>query len=231
MPCREAGTKPLPGKAQGFYTPSCRSGGHGVAERNRAGAPGNRELAATFKAMIAVIDRQIEHLDRAIETLLRTDEALKRRAVMIIAERIGRNCSSSYRYPAGTGANGPETSCGTCRTGTPSQRERKDGWISQNARWAARGWNNPVHARNAGSARTGRVCFLLQTLVAPCKKSTSPCGRHGELVEPQCTHQRLQSSKELMTDRQVFDDKARAPYPPLRRFNQSQRQHAKSRKN
>jgi transposase len=56
-----------------------------VAERNRAGAPGNRELAATFKAMIAVIDRQIKQLDLAIETLMRTDEALKRRADVVIA--------------------------------------------------------------------------------------------------------------------------------------------------
>lgn len=56
-----------------------------VAERNRAGAPGNRELAATFKAMIAVIDRQIKHLDQAIATLMCTDEALKRRADVVTA--------------------------------------------------------------------------------------------------------------------------------------------------
>lgn len=43
-----------------------------VAEQNRAKAPGARELAATFKAVLAVLDRQIKAIDQAIGTLLRT---------------------------------------------------------------------------------------------------------------------------------------------------------------
>lgn len=43
-----------------------------VAERNRAKAPGTAELAATFTAMLAVIERQIRLIDQAIRTLMRS---------------------------------------------------------------------------------------------------------------------------------------------------------------
>lgn len=43
-----------------------------VAEMNRARAPGGKDLADTFKAVLAVIARQIKAIDQAIGTLLRT---------------------------------------------------------------------------------------------------------------------------------------------------------------
>lgn len=51
-----------------------------VAERNRAKAPGGRELAQTFKDMLAVIDRQIKRLDQVIHALITTTDALRHRA-------------------------------------------------------------------------------------------------------------------------------------------------------
>jgi transposase len=50
-----------------------------VAEQNRAKAPGAAELAASFKAVLAVIIRQIEAVDHAIEKLAAQSAPLKRR--------------------------------------------------------------------------------------------------------------------------------------------------------
>jgi transposase len=50
-----------------------------VAERNRSKAPGAGELAASFKAMLVVINRQIALLDKAIRALMRS-QPLARRA-------------------------------------------------------------------------------------------------------------------------------------------------------
>lgn len=43
-----------------------------VAEQNRAKAPGASELAATFRAVLAVLERQIKRVDQAIQALMRT---------------------------------------------------------------------------------------------------------------------------------------------------------------
>lgn len=43
-----------------------------VAEQNRAKAPGASELAATFRAVLAVIERQIKRVDQAILALMRS---------------------------------------------------------------------------------------------------------------------------------------------------------------
>lgn len=43
-----------------------------VAEQNRAKAPGARELAATFRAVLAVLERQIKRVDQAIQALMCT---------------------------------------------------------------------------------------------------------------------------------------------------------------
>lgn len=50
-----------------------------VAERNRSKAPGAAELAASFKAMLTVINRQIALLDKSIRALMRS-QPLARRA-------------------------------------------------------------------------------------------------------------------------------------------------------
>lgn len=50
-----------------------------VAEHNRAKAPAARELAASFKAMLAAIGRQIKAIDAAIESLLAKSPSLNRR--------------------------------------------------------------------------------------------------------------------------------------------------------
>lgn len=53
-----------------------------IAEQNRAKAPGARELAASFKAMLAVIARQIATIDAAINSLIAQSPALKRRSAI-----------------------------------------------------------------------------------------------------------------------------------------------------
>jgi hypothetical protein len=55
-----------------------------VAEQNRAKAPGARELEATFKAVLAVIERQIKRLDQAIRALMCTG-ILKRKLDVVTA--------------------------------------------------------------------------------------------------------------------------------------------------
>jgi transposase len=60
-----------------------------VAEQNRAKAPapggsGASELAATFRAVLAVLDRQIARLDQAIRALMRTGP-LKRKCDVVTA--------------------------------------------------------------------------------------------------------------------------------------------------
>lgn len=53
-----------------------------VAEQNRAAAPGARELAASFRAVLAVIVRQIGVLDAAITRLTAENAALRRRTAV-----------------------------------------------------------------------------------------------------------------------------------------------------
>jgi transposase len=55
-----------------------------VAERNRAKAPGASELAATFRAVLAVIERQIRLIDQEIRTLMR-NSPLKGRLEIVTA--------------------------------------------------------------------------------------------------------------------------------------------------
>ena len=55
-----------------------------VAERNRAKAPGAAELAATFRAVLAVIERQIRLIDQAIRALMR-NSPLKGRLDVVTA--------------------------------------------------------------------------------------------------------------------------------------------------
>ena len=60
-----------------------------VAEHNRAKAPGAHELAATFKAMLTVIDRQIKRLDQAIDALMRTGTLKRRGEIATAMQGIG----------------------------------------------------------------------------------------------------------------------------------------------
>lgn len=53
------------------------------AEQNRAKAPAHKPLAASFKAIIAVIQRQIEAIEHAIAAVIRQSSSLARRAAII----------------------------------------------------------------------------------------------------------------------------------------------------
>jgi transposase len=55
-----------------------------VAERNRANAPGAGELADTFRAVLAVLERQIKRVELAIQALMRTG-VLKHKADVVTA--------------------------------------------------------------------------------------------------------------------------------------------------
>lgn len=67
-----------------------------VAEQNRASAPGAAGLAASFKAMLAVVTRQIQQLDEAIKALIAQASALSRRAAVCTAMNgIGPVCAAA----------------------------------------------------------------------------------------------------------------------------------------
>lgn len=55
-----------------------------VAEQNRAKAPGASKLAATFRAVLAVLERQIKRVDQAIQALMRTSP-LKQKCDVVTA--------------------------------------------------------------------------------------------------------------------------------------------------
>ncbi len=56
-----------------------------VAEKNRSKAPGGRDLAASFKAVIKVVERQIQLIDAAMRELIANSSALKHRAAVCTA--------------------------------------------------------------------------------------------------------------------------------------------------
>ena len=56
-----------------------------VAEQNRSKAPGAKSLAASFKAVLAVIKRQIETVDALIAATVARSRALKQRAEICTA--------------------------------------------------------------------------------------------------------------------------------------------------
>ena len=56
-----------------------------VAEQNRAKAPGASDLAATFKAVLAVLERQIKHVDQAIQALMHSRPLLKHKLTVVTA--------------------------------------------------------------------------------------------------------------------------------------------------
>lgn len=56
-----------------------------VAEQNRAKAPCGRPLAASFKAVIATVNRQIKAIEAAISAQAASNEALKRRVAVCTA--------------------------------------------------------------------------------------------------------------------------------------------------
>jgi transposase len=66
-----------------------------VAEQNRAKGPGSGELAATFKAMLDVINRQITLLDKAIRVLIRSDPLARRADIATAMKGIGQTTAAA----------------------------------------------------------------------------------------------------------------------------------------
>lgn len=66
-----------------------------VAEHNRAKAPGGDELAATFKAVLEVINRQIKLVDKAIRTLMRSAPLNDRAEVATAMTGIGETTAAA----------------------------------------------------------------------------------------------------------------------------------------
>lgn len=71
-----------------------------VAEQNRARAPGSggsgtSELAASFRAVLAVLERQIERLDQAIRVLMRTDPLKHKGDVMTAMPGIAQTTAAA----------------------------------------------------------------------------------------------------------------------------------------
>lgn len=66
-----------------------------VAEQNRAKAPGAGELAASFRAVLAVLERQIQIIEQSIRALMSAG-ALKRRADVVTAMKgIGQTTAAA----------------------------------------------------------------------------------------------------------------------------------------
>lgn len=67
-----------------------------VAEQNRARAPGARELAASFKAVLTVIAKQIAAIDAAIQSILARPGSLNRRVEICTGMNgIGRHTAAA----------------------------------------------------------------------------------------------------------------------------------------
>jgi len=66
-----------------------------VAEQNRAKAPGARELAASFKAVLTVIERQIKLVDQAILALMRSGPLKQKCDVMTAMPGIARTTAAA----------------------------------------------------------------------------------------------------------------------------------------
>jgi transposase len=91
-----------------------------VAEQNRSKAPGAGEMAATFRAVLAVLDRQIRSIEKAIRALMRTGppEAQGRHRDRHDGDRPDHRRSSAGRH-AGTRHHGPQAG------GRPWQASRR----------------------------------------------------------------------------------------------------------
>ncbi len=66
-----------------------------VAEQNRAKSPGGGELAATFTAMLDVVNRQISLLDKAIRALMRSDPLARRANIATAMKGIGQTTAAA----------------------------------------------------------------------------------------------------------------------------------------
>lgn len=66
-----------------------------VAEHNRSKAPGSRELASTFKAMLAAINRQIALLDKAIRALMHAPPLARRAETATAMTGIGETTAAA----------------------------------------------------------------------------------------------------------------------------------------
>jgi len=66
-----------------------------VAEHNRSKAPGSRELASTFKAMLDVINRQIALLDKAIRALMHAPPLARRAETATAMTGIGETTAAA----------------------------------------------------------------------------------------------------------------------------------------
>lgn len=66
-----------------------------VAEQNRAKAPGAREVAATFKAMLAVIGQQIALVDKAIKALTRVEPFKRKIDVMTAMHGVAQTTAAA----------------------------------------------------------------------------------------------------------------------------------------
>jgi transposase len=67
-----------------------------VAERNRSRAPGAKPIAASFRAILAALERQIDALDAAIAALVARSRSLARRIAVCTAMRgIGLTCAAT----------------------------------------------------------------------------------------------------------------------------------------
>lgn len=66
-----------------------------VAEQNRAKAPGAGDLAASFRAVLAVLERQIQHVEQAIRLLMRTGTLKHRTDVVTAMTGIGQTTAAA----------------------------------------------------------------------------------------------------------------------------------------
>lgn len=66
-----------------------------VAEQNRAKAPGAGDLAASFRAVLAVLDRQIQHVEKAIRALMSAGPLKQKTDVVTAMTGIGQTTAAA----------------------------------------------------------------------------------------------------------------------------------------
>lgn len=66
-----------------------------VAEQNRAKAPGAGDLAASFRAVLAVLDRQIQHVEKAIRAIISSGSLKQKTDVVTAMTGIGQTTAAA----------------------------------------------------------------------------------------------------------------------------------------
>ncbi len=183
-----------------------------VAENNRTAAPQAKlakgELAASFRAMRATIDKQIKAIEAAIAKRAKRQTLKPRIDICTAMNGIGLTTAAALvAIAARTRHNDPPPGRLARRPRTAPQRKREEEGLPQDTR---RSPGHPFHFVHAGYARRNRkrrVRQLLQTPRRHRKKASRRYNRRHakDRRNPQRKDQRRSHLSELMTTEDDFN--------------------------